>query len=248
MLLPHMRLRKLWLERCWHDYPLYDPPHKREERLLPKNEAAQNFDYFMRVRRERDAYFRDWLRRYFGTMLTSDEKGMRQLNRWGNKYAGLLLPLASAGQPTYAYFTYSPPWTGENTGNNVLFDMGIALGETIIANCPNLRWDIDPISAILPRTAKDRKREVGTSFQRPMLAGFDNPAYCPMPLHDVYSFARQMAENMTTVKGVISHYDRPREIRNLVRDELLNKFKGILRNYPSEILISSGRRWTQQIT
>jgi hypothetical protein len=241
-----MWLRKRWLERCWRDYPLYDPPHKREERILSKAEAAQNFDYFMSVRQQRDACFRDWLRRYFGVTVTLDEDGMRGLNRWGNKYAGFLLAREPRERTTSAYFTYSPPWIGRNGGNNVLFDMGITLGESIIASCPNLRWDFDPTSTILPRTAKERKRGAGSGFQRPMLTGFDNPAYCPMPLYDVYSFARQMAEHITTLKDLIEHYDRPRGIRNLVRDELLNKFKGILRNYPAgdpyKLLDQMGRR------
>jgi hypothetical protein len=189
MLLPQAWLRKLWLRRALRGYPLYDPPHKIEERLLTREKASENFDYFMRVRQQRLGYFRDWLHRNFGVTMTLDEKGMRALNRWGNKYAGLLLVEGPDGNPTNTYFTYNPPWTGENAGHNVLFDMGIALGEAIIACCPKLRWDVDPISAILPRTAKMLKREAGMSFQRPELTGFDNPVGTASPLHRPFSFA-----------------------------------------------------------
>jgi hypothetical protein len=56
---------RLDLERALHDYPLYDPPHKVEERRLPKEKAAENFDYFISVRMQRVAQLRDWLQRDF---------------------------------------------------------------------------------------------------------------------------------------------------------------------------------------
>jgi len=233
MLLPQAWLRKRWLARALRDYPLYDPPHKVEERLLTRERATENFDYFMRVRPQRLAYFRGWLRRNFGVTITLDEKGVKALGRWGNKYAGLLLNEGPGGNPTDSYFTYDPPWTGEYAGNNVIFDMGITLGEAMIASCPNLRWDVDPISAILPRTARQLKREAGMSFQRPTLTGFDDPVSGKDPLHDAYEFACQMMDNMTTFEGIHRIYGRPLGIRRLVVDELLNNFKATLRAYPA---------------
>jgi hypothetical protein len=233
MLLPQAWLRKLWLRRALRGYPLYDPPHKVEERLLPKERAVENFSYFMRVRPQRVAYFRDWLRRNFRVTITVDEKGVRSLNRWGNKYAGLLLVEGPGGHPTDSYFTYDPPWIGENAGLNVLFDMGIILGEATIANCPKLYWEVDPISAILPSTARQLKKASGASFQRPMLTGFDDPVFGKLPLHDVYLFAYQMKDNMTTFEGMNGYYSMHREDRRLIREEFLNIFKETLRDYPA---------------
>jgi hypothetical protein len=233
MLLPQAWIRDVWLRRALQVYPLYDPPHKVEERLLTKEKAAENFEYFMRMREQRVANFRDWLHRYFGVTLTLDEKGVRALNQWSNKYAGLLLIHGPGSGPTDSYFTYDPPWTGENVGNNVIFDMGIMLGEAMIASCPNLHWDVDPISAILPRTARQLKREAGMSFQRPMLTGFDDPASSKSPLHDVYIFACQMMDHMTTFGGINRIYSRPLGIRRLVVEGLLNNFKATLRHYPA---------------
>jgi hypothetical protein len=232
MLLPQAWLRKRRLERALRGYPLYDPPHKVEERLLSQEKAAENFEYFMRVREQRLAFFRDWLRRHFGVTLTADERGVRALNRWGNKYAGLLQVTGPDGHPTSSYFTYEPAWTGEYAGLNVLFDMGIALGEFIIANCPKLHWEVDPISALLPREARVLKRTPGTSFQRPMLTGFDNPVARKEPFQDVYLFATQMMRNLTTFKGVSGYRSCPPEMRRLIRDELFNNYKGTLRDYP----------------
>jgi hypothetical protein len=233
MLLPQAWLRKLWLERALRDYPLYDPPHKVEERLLTREKATENFDYFMRVRLQRLAYFGDWLRRNFGVTITLDEKGVRALGRWGNRYAGLLLDEGPGGNPTDSYFTYDPPWTGENAGYNVIFDMGITLGEAMIASCPKLRWDVDPISAILPRTARQLKRERGMSFQRPKLTGFDDPAGSVHPLHRVWGFAHNMACNMTTFDGINRYYTCPGDARQDIRNELLTSFKLVQGDYPT---------------
>ncbi len=44
------------LRRASRDYPLYDPRHKIEERLLTKEKATENFDYSVRARLQRLAY------------------------------------------------------------------------------------------------------------------------------------------------------------------------------------------------
>jgi len=225
-------LRKSRLARALRQYPLYDPPHKVEERLLSRERAAENFAYFMRVRSDRLAHFRQWLREQFGIKVSLDEKGMRALCRWGSKYAGLLLAKGTDGYPTGSYFTYDPPWTEENAGNNVVFDIGLALGEAIIANCPKLRWDFDPISAMLPSTARLRKQTSGMGFWRPVLCGFDNPVYEVIPLHCAYDFAFSMMENTTSVEGIKSFHEQPRFVQQLIFEQLLNSYRDTVKNYP----------------
>lgn len=227
MLLPHMAARKLWLKHALRGYPLYDPPHKVEERLLSDELAADNFGYFMRARLHRTAYFQDWLHRYFLVPLTPDTKGVRALNRWGNKYAGLLLNVGPTGHPTDSYFTYEPTWTGNEAGCNVVFDMGITLGEFLIANNPKLHWDLEPTSAILPRTAKMLKRSPGMSFQRPQLSGFDNPVWSWPALHYVHSFSHQMMY-LTTLEGRRRFQRRSRASRGRVRGALMSNFEHAL--------------------
>jgi len=227
MLLPQMVVREFWLRRALRGYPLYDPPHKLEERLLSEELAADNFAYFMRVRLHRMAYFQDWLRRYFLVTLTPDIEGVHAFNRWGNKYAGLLLNVGPTGRPTGSYFTYEPVWTGNEAGCNVLFDIGITLGEFLIANNPKLHWDLEPTSAILPRTAKMLKRSPGMSFQRPKLSGFDNPVWSWPALHYVYGFARQMTD-MTTFKGLQRFRRRGKTDRRRIQDALMDMFERAL--------------------
>jgi len=229
---------RLEVERALRDYPLYDPPHKVEERRLQKEKAAENFDYLMRVRMQRVAQFCDWLQQHFAVAVTLDEEGVRALGRWGNDYAGWLLARGTEGHPqssdTYyhTYYAYDPPWTGENAGMNVLFDMGITLGEAIIASCPKLHWDFDPISTILPGTARMLKRTPGLGFQRPMLTGFDNSAYQSIPLEVAFYFALHMMQLMTTVEGIKKLHDQPRGFRRFDLEQLVRVFKDTLQNYP----------------
>jgi hypothetical protein len=96
----YLQRRKRELERALGGYPLYDPPHKIEERLLTKEKAEENFAYFMGVRLERVAYLQGWLHRHFGVTATLDEKGVRALSRWGNDYTGFLLVKRANGRAT----------------------------------------------------------------------------------------------------------------------------------------------------
>lgn len=219
------------LRRALEAYPLYDPPHKVEERLLSEELAVENFHYFMGVRLDRVAYVRDWLRQKFGYKVTLDEKGIRALSVWGNKYAGLLLTLRADGYPTSSYFTYDPPWTDENVGHNVLFDLGITLGEAILANCPKLRWQLEP-SHLLPQTSRMLKRTSGMSFQRPQIGGYTNPVYRITPLHQVYMFAFDMLTNTTSVEGIKSFLQQPRFQRRLSLEQSVNFYLGALKEYP----------------
>lgn len=234
MLLPQAWLRQRYLRRALRGYPLYDPPHKVEERLLSREKAIENFDYFMQVRQQRAAFFQSWLRRHFRVAATPDEGGVRALSRWGNRYAGLLLYHEGLGvKPRESYFTYAPPWTRAFVGCNVLIDMGIAYGEIILASCPKLHWDVDPISAVFPRMARVLKRESGMGFQRPKLAGFDDPGGDWDALRAVRDFAWQMERNAITFEGIRRLYGLHRDDRELILDELLNDFMAVRERYPA---------------
>lgn len=240
MLLPQMWVRKLWLQWALKDYPIYDPPHKVEERVLSKEQALENFDYFMRVRQQRVESFRWWLRRYFWTVTQADENGVRALDRWAVSYAGLLLPNREVES---GYYSYDPPWTGEGAGCNVLFDMGVAFGEFIIANCPKLRWDMDPISAVRPNEARALKREFGTGFQRPMLTGFNNPDWGKDPIGDMRIYAWQL-KLLTTFAGIAKFYELHRNNRRRYKSRLTTIFHVTVKEYlagdPTTLYDSTG--------
>jgi hypothetical protein len=131
-----------------------------------------------------------------------------------------------------SYFAYDPPWTNGNVGLNMVFDIGIMLGEATIAKCPKLRWDVDPFSAVLPNEAKLLKKTPGMSFRRPLIVGFDNPLYRIIPLHDVYMFAVSMMRKTTTVEGMRSFRRLHRYDQRLIQEALLNTFKSTIEAYP----------------
>jgi hypothetical protein len=180
---------------------------------------------------ERAADFQTWLSRNFLVTISPDEMGVRALNEWGNRFAGLLLTTGADERVAKSYFTYDPPWTGPGAVYNVLFDMGITLGEIMIANCPKLHWEIDPVSAILPRTSATLKKTEGTSFQRPRITGFEDAVATVGPLHNVHGFARQMRLYTTTWSGRQRYWGCPHVVRQNIRYELLNIFAAVRRDY-----------------
>jgi hypothetical protein len=233
-MLPQAWLRQQWLGRALRNYPLYDPPHKAEEYLLSRAQAQENFDYFMRTRQERMAFLMVWLQRNFRVTITMDADGVRALNRWGNKYAGLLQLKDTEGNPTDSFFTYQPLWVDGNAGCNVLFDTGTLFGEIVIANLPKLHWALEPTAELLPRRWQKLKNSPGMSVQRPKLTGWDDPTGEGSMHHLLWMFSTTMLRRMTTFQGR-ARYNRMGWIdRAHVRDELINSFRTILDEPPAE--------------
>ncbi len=153
---------------------------------MPRRQAQENFQYFMRVRRNRSEYLRCWLERFFDVRLEGGAAGVAALDRWARDYAGLLLPNRRVAR---SYYSYELPWSGQGAGCSVLFDMGITLGEWMIAESPALLWDMDPMSTLWPKQAASFARRFGSGFQRPTLARFDLPNWGRDPLGDVFACA-----------------------------------------------------------
>ncbi|KAA5594931.1 hypothetical protein F1193_16895 [Blastochloris sulfoviridis] len=116
---------------------------------------------------------------------------------------------------------------------NVLFDMGIAYGEIIIACCPRLHWDVDPVSAVFPRMARALKSSSGTGFQRPTLTGFADPGGYANPLGVAYRFAQQMYRLTITFGGLQRLWEDYSEARQRALEQLLDNFRAIRRRYPT---------------
>ena len=75
------------------------------------------------------------------------------------------------------------------------------------------------------------KRTPGLGFQRPMLTGFDNPAFESIPLEVAFYFALDMMK-LTTVEGIEKFDDQPRGFSRLNLEQLIRIFKDTLQNYP----------------
>jgi hypothetical protein len=88
---PRFWLRHWRVRRVLRGYPLYDVPNKKPERELPEAQARENFDYFMRVRLERLAFFQSWLRNNFSVDASLTPAGVHGVNRWVDQFGGGLI-------------------------------------------------------------------------------------------------------------------------------------------------------------
>lgn len=203
MLRPRYWLREPKLRRALVDYPVYDPPHKSEERVLPEDKARENFQYFLDVRLERLDFFFGWLERQFGVQATLEGNGLEKLLDWSRDYIGLLLLDEARGA---VFMEYAKPWTGKYAGANALFDIGIAVGEAIVLRRPDLSWHMEwslarhpewerqasletkRIVQCIRQEERERKRDKRSGFRRPCLASSTNPAAYKPVFSIIYSF------------------------------------------------------------
>lgn len=140
MLHPVAWSRRKAVEKAVGGYPMYDPPHKVEERLVPRGQAVENFDYFMACRVQRAAHFHSWLNQKFS--MTVDPDSFASIITWAPKFAVFLMPL-ECDTPRKVFYAYEPHWEGAFIGVNALFDLGIAYGEFLIAHRPELSWAME---------------------------------------------------------------------------------------------------------
>lgn len=172
MIYPTLVFKHLKVRRAIRGYPLYDLPNKQDEEMLDEARVQENFAYFMRVRFERLAFFQNWLREWFGVRATSNGDGLLALNGWINAYGGGLI----GDYPNMAtiFATYHPAWVGEYAGYNVMVDVGIFVGEYLIAERPQLHWEIY-------RGHPDEDGELtGPNLKRPQLRGLPRGWGCDL--------------------------------------------------------------------
>jgi hypothetical protein len=213
MLLPKYWLRQQKLGRSLSGYPLYNPPHKAEERILEKEKAVENFQYFLSVRQSRIEFLYNWIRREFGIKLDPGEGNIDELLDWAERYVPVLVPSTNLNQSCDVYYCYSRAWEGEYAGLNAFVDLGALLGELIIRRHPHLSWQMEwslsdypsaeqmlDESAMTMLRARERdirhaKREKWAGYRRPIIASPTDP----IPYHPVYKI-------LDTYYLVISQY------------------------------------------
>jgi hypothetical protein len=170
MIYPKLLLKHAKARRAIADYPIYDVPNKQEEGTLDEPRVRENFAYFMRVHLDRLAFFQKWLREWFEVRATLDGDGLLALNEWVNAYGGGLIGEYPRRATIFA--TYQPAWTGEYIGYNVMVDIGIFVGEYLIAKRPQLYW------VIYRGHPNDRGELAGPNLKRPHLGGFPRQWGC----------------------------------------------------------------------
>ena len=189
---------ELWY-RAWKvtsalaKYPAYAPPHLHNEIGLSPDEARENFDYFLERRAFRLQVLSEFMRK-FGIDATTNDSGLAAVSNWFDRYAGLLLTFRPRTSTTFlAFLDHEPPWTGEHIGINAVWDLGIYVGECIIARRPSAHWELDtggpdPVSC----------EAVG--YQRPCVAGLYWPTECD-PITQIFMDANYMCARMRIGQG-----------------------------------------------
>jgi hypothetical protein len=161
---PRFWIRHWRVRRARVGYPLYDVPHRNWERELPEAQARENFDYFMRVRLGRLAFFQNWLRNHFRVDASLTPAGIHSVNRWVDRFGGGLI--GDQTNRASIFSGYEPRWEGPFAGYNVMVDLGIFMGEYIILRRPRLRWELDQGDPGKPASSQHK------GYRRPCLAGF----------------------------------------------------------------------------
>jgi hypothetical protein len=165
-------------------YSVYTPPNMQNEIALSRDKAKENFDYFLQRRALRLQCLRDLLKK-FEVDASTDDNGLAAVSAWFDRYGGLLLHFQPYDTSTLnAFISYAPPWTGEHLGINVVWDIGIYVGECIIARRRSARWDLDtgdpdPVSL----------EAIG--YQRPCVAGLCWPSSCD-PITQIFMDSQWM--------------------------------------------------------
>lgn len=190
------RNQKVWLRpRAWFrarrlraaldGYPVYAPPNMRNEIELPRSKAKENFSYFQQQLPCRRQFLHDFLKKFEIDADTTDD-GLAAVSGWYDYYGGLLLRFRPYDTTNLdAFVTYAPPWAGEQLGINVLWDIGIFIGECVIARRRSAYWDLDtgdpdPISL------------EGVGYQRPSVAGLYSPFACD-PFTQIFMDSQSMS-------------------------------------------------------
>jgi hypothetical protein len=138
---------------------------------LPLSKAKENFSFFLQQRPFRLQFLHDFLTEFDIDANTTDD-GLSAVSDWHDSYGGVLLRFRPRDTTTLnAFVSYAHPWTGEHLGINVVWDLGIFVGECLIARRRSAHWDLntgdpDPISL----------EAVG--HQRPCVAGLYWPSGC----------------------------------------------------------------------
>jgi hypothetical protein len=124
-------------------HPVYSPPNMSNEIELPIGMAKENFNYFQTHLASRQTSFRTFMKT-FAIDATTDDRGLVAVSEWFNRFGGLLLYYKPRSVTTlHAFVNYDPPWIGRYIGINVVWDIGIYIGNCIIARRASAHWDLN---------------------------------------------------------------------------------------------------------
>ena len=228
---PQYKRRQSRLRQALLKYPLYDPPHKAEERVLPVEQALENFRYFMDVRKDRVTYFMQWLRDEFGIDASLEPAGIDATLDWARDYVPVIMPYDNHDRDPAVYYGRAEPWVGDYAGANAFVDLGAMLGEAIILRRPHLRWQMEWSLSDYPgieRTADAKtmtmlrcyekgdlelKREKWSGYRRPIIASPSDPVVYEPVYSSLDSYFFVLTQHIT-IKAAFREASEPEGLRS----------------------------------
>jgi hypothetical protein len=180
MIKPQYWLKHWQARRAVVGYPVYDMPHKgeAEEGDLTEPQVHENFEYFMRVRQERLAFFRDWMKRHFHLDLSLDGNSVIALEDWlWDRGGGLLEDRPNIGS---IYACNDPRWEGALAGYNIAIDAAILVGEFLISRRPHLHWTHCGYSLVGNGQYEESR------LHHPFIGGFPMKSLSSHPIYETF--------------------------------------------------------------
>lgn len=105
--------------------------------------SDQNFTYFMEQRVTRLAALAAFLDE-FGVVASLDDAGLASVSAWFADNSFALVSSLRDKTSREAFYRMQTPWTEQLRGLNIIFDLGVFLGEALIRKQPRLHWKYLP--------------------------------------------------------------------------------------------------------
>lgn len=218
LLKPRYIVPYLRLNRYLRSYPIYSLPYSQMENTLPDHKSMMNYDFFIDNKIERMEFCQKWLEVCFNLNILSDGQRISGIEKWINVYGGLLVP--NRIDSFNSYRSYYPPWRDKIIGLNVIFDIGIIIGEWIINKNPSFRWEIYNVD---PKTQITENKEL---YRKPALFYknvyvFDVlsvPFFCCYNFHQTIFLGSNDNPNSDQISEFVSYAFRLAEINETTSD------------------------------
>ena len=204
------------------DYPVYEPPYRQgpnhPSQLLNRGKeehfksyrdflahGRENFTYFMEHRDARLAALGTFLEK-FEVKMDIDDNGLNSVSAWCPQNCGALVADLRTDAVRQAFLQMSEPWEGWRCGFNVIFDIGVFLGECVIARNKRLNWEYRPGASYDGRTDRSGYG----------IVGFRNNQEWLDPMQYVYDACLEAEDDLRL--GRVERYLRADTLADLVHD------------------------------
>ena len=206
------------------DYPLYQPPIRQGPNFLRRTpqqseedyvryareyvaRSEQNFEYFMGQRTARLTALQTFLQE-FGVHASLDDIGLANVSVWCPDNDFALVNDLQNPDVRQTFYQMKIPWTEELRGLNVIFDLGIFLGEMLIKRQPRLHWKYKHGSSDDGESAGTGHHIDGFRARAWMDPGQFIVQNCRNNLNQIYSYSRETAtyRNYEALIGVVRDY------------------------------------------